>query len=170
MERFVVRRGHVKEVEGNGGLASLAREFFDNVDPTSDASFSGSHGIMTSIEARYENGALIIDITNVTPDFDDPDAMKSAMDARKRWTSFLDKSTGYNSKERGDKAKQWAKKATKAKSAISSTRHLMEMSDSISDEQRSQANSLIDEIESLLDSNENTKAAGRAEKLNKLFG
>ena len=46
----------------------------------------------------------------------------------------------------------------------------MEMSDSISDEQRSQANSLIDEIESLLDSNENTKAAGRAEKLNKLFG
>ena len=46
----------------------------------------------------------------------------------------------------------------------------MEMSDGISEDQRSKANSMIEEIESLLESNENTKAAGRAEKLNKLFG
>ena len=124
---------------------------------------------MTSIEARYQNGALIVDVTNIPPDFDDPESMKSAMEDRKRWTSFLDKATGYNSKQRGDKAKEWAKKAAKAKSAISSAHHFMEMSDNISEDKMSQANSLIEEIESLLNANENTKAAGRAEKLNKLF-
>ena len=46
----------------------------------------------------------------------------------------------------------------------------MEMSDSISEDQRKQAISMIEEIEALLEANENTKAAGRAEKLNKLFG
>ena len=96
MERFDVRRGLVKEVGESGGLAKLAEEFFDTVEETSKESFSASHGVMTSIEASYQNGALIVDVTNVPPDFDNPEAMKSAMDDRKRWTLFLDTSTGYN--------------------------------------------------------------------------
>tara|TARA_B100002052_G_C15804905_1_gene563037 strand:+ start:308 stop:820 length:513 start_codon:yes stop_codon:yes gene_type:complete len=170
MERFDVKRGLIKEVDGNGGLPSLASEYFEKVDKISDNSFSGSHGVMESIEASYENGALIVDVTNVPPDFDNPESMKSAMDDRKRWTTFLDKATGYNSKQRGDKAKEWAKKASKAKSAISSASHFMEMSDSISEDKKDSAISLIKEIEELLDANDNTKAAGKAEKLNKLFG
>ena len=169
MERFDVRRGLIKEVEESGGLSELASEFFDNVEKTSENSFSGSHGVMTSIEARFENGALIVDITNIPPDFDDQDSVKSAMDDRKRWTTFLDRATGYNSKQRGDKAKEWAKKASKAKSAISSAKHFMEISENLSESQRSKANLLIEEIEGLLESNENTKAAGRAGKLNKIF-
>ncbi|MDP7001652.1 MAG: DUF5611 family protein, partial [Candidatus Poseidoniaceae archaeon] len=100
---------------------------------------------------------------------DDPESVKSAMDARKRWTQFLDEATGYNSKQRGDKAKEWAKKASKAKSAISSARHFMEMSDNLSPDVQSQAEGLIAEIEAALDANDNTKAAGRGEKLNKLL-
>ncbi len=169
MERFDVRRGLIKEVDGNGGIANLAKEFFDSVARISDDSFEASHGVMTSIEARYENGAMIVDVANVPPDFDDPDAVKSAMEDRKRWTSFLDKATGYNSKQRGDKAKEWAKKASKAKSAISASKHFMEMSDSVSMEKKEQAEALIEEIEGLLKDSENTKAAGRAEKLKKLF-
>ena len=169
MERFDVRRGLIKEVDANGGLPLLAREFFDNVEGTSESSFRGSHGVMTDIEGRYVNGAMIVDITNVPPDFDDPESVKSAMEDRKRWTAFLDRATGYNSKQRGDKAKEWAKKASKAKSAVSAANHFMEMSDSISEDQKSQANVLISEIEELLEANDNTKAAGRAEKLNKLF-
>ena len=91
------------------------------------------------------------------------------MDDRKRWTAFLDEATGYNSKQRGDKAKEWAKKASKAKSAVSSARHFMEMSESLGQDKKDKAEELIAEIEEALDSNENTKAAGRAEKLNKLF-
>ena len=129
-----------------------------------------SHGIMTSIEGKYDDsGALIVDVTNVPPNFDDPDAMRAAMDARKRWTQFLDEATGYNSKQRGDKAKEWAKKATKAKSGVSSARHFMSMSENLSEDVRSQANALIEEIEEALENGENTRAAGRAEKLGKLL-
>ena len=53
--------------------------------------------------------------------------------------------------------------------AISSARHFMEMSETISQDKKDKAEELISEIESALESNENTKAAGRAEKLNKLF-
>ena len=169
MERFDVRRGVIKEVGENGGLSELAKEFFEKVQRTSEESFEASHGVMTSIVGRFENGAFIVDVTNVAPDFDDPESMKSAMDDRRRWTTFLDKVTGYNAKQRGDKAKEWAKKAAKAKSAISSARHFMEMSDSVPADKVEKAESLINEIESLLEANENTKANGRAEKLNKLF-
>jgi len=169
MERFDVKRGLIKEIEKNGGLSELAKKFFDNVEMLSEDSFQGSHGIMTSIDARFKDGALIVDVTNVPPNFDNPDEVKAAMDARKRWTNFLDESTGYNAKQRGDKAKEWAKKASKAKSAISSANHFMSMSDSLSEEITLQAKELISEIEMLLDANENTKAASRGEKLNKLF-
>ncbi|HJM18450.1 MAG TPA: DUF5611 family protein [Candidatus Thalassarchaeaceae archaeon] len=169
MERFDVRRGLINEVAENGGLAKLASEFFNDIKGSTESSFVASHGIMTSIEGSYKDGALIIDVTNIPPDFDDPEAMKLAMDTRKRWTEFLDRSTGYTSKQRGDKAKEWAKKASKAKSAISSARHFMELSENLSGDQISQADSLISEIEALLSENNNTKAAGRAEKLNKLF-
>jgi len=169
MERFDVRRGLINELKENGGLGKLASEFFSEIKEATELSFVASHGIMTSIEGSYEGGALIVDVTNVAPDFEDPEAMKLAMDSRKRWTNFLDRSTGYNSKQRGDKAKEWAKKASKAKSAISSAIHFMEISENIPEEKISQANSLISEIEGLLGENNNTKAASRGEKLNKLF-
>tara|TARA_B100000686_G_scaffold142910_1_gene150407 strand:+ start:11140 stop:11700 length:561 start_codon:yes stop_codon:yes gene_type:complete len=170
MERFDVKRGLVKQVSENGGLAALASEFFDDVKGSGDSSFSGSHGVMTSIEANYnEKGALIVDVTNVPPNFEDPDAVKAAMDDRKRWTTFLDAATGYNSKQRGDKAKEWAKKATKAKSAISGARHFMSMSENTPEDLVSKAESMIAEIEEALEQGDNTKAAGRAEKLTKLL-
>ena len=107
------------------------------------------------------------EVTNVPPNFDDPEAMKAAMDARRRWTTFLDDATGYDSKQRGNKAKEWAKKASKAKSAISGARHFMRMSENLSDKVREQAESMIEEIEAALEQGDNTRAAGRAEKLSK---
>ncbi len=170
MERFDVKRGLVKQVSSDGGLAVLARDYFDNVKDVGDNSFNGSHDIMTSIVASYnEQGALVVNITNVPPDFDDEQAVKSAMEARRRWTSFLDAATGYNSKQRGDKAKEWAKKASKAKSGISAARRFMSLSQNISDEVSAQAESMIEEIEAALEQGDNTKAAGRAEKLAKLL-
>ena len=169
MERFDVKRGLIKSLDSEGGLVALASHYFEVVKETGNNSFSGSHGIMTSIEGHYnEGGALIVDVTNVPPNFDDPDSVKSAMDARKKWTQFLDEATGYNSKQRGDKAKEWAKKASKAKSAVSSARHFMSMSE-ISPDIASKAEALIVEIEAALELNDNTKAAGRGEKLNKLL-
>jgi hypothetical protein len=95
--------------------------------------------------------------------------MVRARDTRKRWTTFLDEATGYNSKKRGDKAKEWGKKASKAKSAISAARHFMNMTDNLGDDVIAQVESLIAEIEAALADEDNTRAAGRGEKLNKLL-
>ncbi len=45
----------------------------------------------------------------------------------------------------------------------------MKMSKNVSDEKKSQAEELIAEIETALEEGENTRAAGRGEKLDKLF-
>ena len=77
MERFDVRRGVVKEVTANGGFGELARDFFDDVVDIGENSFRASHGIMTAINSRYENGALIVDVTNVPPDFEDTNIIRA---------------------------------------------------------------------------------------------
>ena len=46
----------------------------------------------------------------------------------------------------------------------------MEMATNLSDEIKAEAESLIGEIEAALEADDNTKAAGRAEKLGKLLG
>ena len=61
MERSDVKRGLVKQVSENGGLSALASEYFDQVNDNGDNSFIGSHGVMTSIEANYnEKGASLL--------------------------------------------------------------------------------------------------------------
>ena len=170
METFEVKRGLPKKLASEGGLAGLASKHFDSVDGQGDA-FSGSHGIMTSITGEYNAfGKLVVDVSQVLPDFSDEDAMVSANDDRSRWSAFLDEATGYNSKQRSDKSKEWLKKASKAKSGITQARKFMEISTNLSDEVSVQAESLIEEIEAALAAGDNTKAAGRAEKLGKLLG
>ena len=122
MERFEVKRGLVKQVTADGGLMALASKHFEIVEAVwRENAFSGSHDIMTSIVGHYsDKGALIVDVTNVPPNFDDPEAMARAQDTRKRWTTFLDESTGYNSKQRGDKRKGMGKEGIKGQ--ISSLR------------------------------------------------
>ena len=170
MERFDVKRGLVKQITEEGGLATVAKKYFEVVNDNGNNSFSGSHDIMTSIEAHFnDSGALMVDVKNVPPNFDNNEAMKTAQDSRKRWTQFLDEVTGYNSKQRGDKAKEWAKKSSKAKSAISQAQHFMKVSSKVSDDVKEKADSLIIEINTCLENNDFTRAASRGEKLNKLF-
>jgi len=169
METFEVKRGLIKNMASEGGLAGLAASHFDNVNGSGDA-FEGSHGIMSSIKAEYSAlGKLVVDVTNERPDFDDPSAMEMAMDTRRRWSTFLDEATGYTSKQRGDKAKEFAKKGSKAKSGISQARHFMEMATSITDETRAQAEELIITIEALLEAGDNTKAESTSKKLGKFL-
>lgn len=170
METFEVKRGLVKQVVGEGGLSSLASRHFDTVESTGDGSFNGSHGIMTSITGEYNAlGKLVVDVNQERPDFDDPVAMEAAMDTRRRWSAFLDEATGYGSKQRGDKAKEFAKKASKAKSGISQARHFISMASNISPDTIAQAEEMITTIESLLDAGDNTKAESTAKKLGTLL-
>ena len=169
METFEVKRGLAKKLASEGGLAGVASKHFDNIDGDGDA-FTGNHGIMTSISGEYNAlGKLVVDVSQVLPDFKDEAAMIAANDDRRRWSAFLDEATGYNSKQRGDKAKEVAKKAAKAKSGISQARHFMDMATNLSDETRAQAEEFITTIEGLLEAGDNTKAESTAKKLGDLL-
>ena len=170
METLDVKRGLIKNLSSEGGLAGVARKYFDNVQGQGDA-FSGSHGIMSKISGEYNGlGRLVVDVVNELPDFDDKEAMIAANQDRAMWNAFLEEATGYTSKQRSDKSKEWVKKASKAKSGINAARSFMEMATNLSDEIKVEAESLIGEIEAALEADDNTKAAGRAEKLGKLLG
>ena len=93
---------------------------------------------------------------------------EQAMESRKRWSGFLDQATGYNAKQRGDKAKEEAKKFSKAKSAIKMAHKSMEMSTKLTDEVKATALSMIAELESMIDSGE-APSEGKVKKLNDLF-
>ena len=145
-----------------------SKEFFEKVERTSEESFEASHGVMTSIVGRFENGAFIVDVTNVAPDFDDPESMKSAMDDRRRWTTFLDKVTGYNAKQRGDKAKEETKKFSKAKSAIKMAHKSMDLMKNLDQETIDKANELIASLEAMIEAG-TPPSETQVKKLDKLF-
>ena len=170
MERFEVKRGLVKSMGGNAGLAKMATGYFESIEVDADGVFTGSFGILSMVTAHYtEDGKLQVDVEQERPDFDDPNAMKIAMESRKRWSGFLDEATGYSAKQRGDKAKEAAKKISKSKSAISMARKFMEVSKSVTDEQKATAEELISQIEEKLEEGNGTRALSLSEKLNKLF-
>ena len=59
MERFEVKRGIIKSMNGNAGLAKLATEFFNDVEVNADGVFTASFAILTSVTAEYtDDGKL----------------------------------------------------------------------------------------------------------------
>lgn len=174
METFEVKRGVVKSVQADGGLSALAKKFFEGVSENEDGSIDGHFAILSKVTAHYnEKGKLVTDVEQMKGDalsefLSADDGREQAMESRRRWSGFLDAATGYTAKQRGDKAKEGAKKISKAKSAISSARHFMKMSD-VGAEKTEQAEALITEIEECLERGDATRAASRGEKLGKLF-
>ena len=175
METFEVKRGVMKSIGGNAGLAKLATEFFDNVEVDAEGNFTASFGIMTRVSGVYTaEGKLKVDVEQVSgkdlSDYLSKDGgREKAMESRKRWSTFLDQTTGYNGKQRGDKAKEAGKKISKSKSAINMARKFMEISNNVTDEQKEQAEDLISQIQQKLDEGNGTRALSLSEKLNKLF-
>ena len=174
MEKFAVKRGLVKQIGGNAGLAKLATEYFDNVNANSDGEFTASFGILTSVTGHFDkDGKLVVDVEQLKGEalgefLSGDGGREQAMESRKRWSGFLDQATGYNAKQRGDKAKEEAKKFSKAKSAIKMAHKSMEMSTKLTDEVKATALSMIAELESMIDSGE-APSEGRVKKLNDLF-
>jgi hypothetical protein len=80
----------------------------------------------------------------------------------------LDKATGYTGKQRGDKAKEQAKKFSKARSAIKMAHKSMEMSSSFSQETIDKAHEMIAELENMIEAG-NAPSEGKVKKLNDLL-
>jgi len=159
---------------GNAGLAKLATQYFENINVNSDGVFVGSFGLMVKVEGSYDDGGkLAVNVEQLKgadlADFLDAEGgREQAMESRKRWSSFLDDATGYNAKQRGDKAKEDAKKISKAKSAIKMAHKSMEMMKNLEQETIDKANELIASLESVLESG-NLPSETQVKKLNNLF-
>jgi hypothetical protein len=90
------------------------------------------------------------------------------MESRKRWSGFLDEATGYNAKQRGDKAKEEAKKFSKAKSAIKMAHKSMELMKNLDQDTIDQANELIAKLEAMIEAG-TPPSETQVKKLDKLF-
>ena len=174
MERFEVKRGLIKSTGGNAGLAKLATEFFNDVEVNAEGVFTASYAILESVTGEYTaDGKLQVDVVqmkgNALSDFLSGDGgREEAMASRSRWSSFLDRATGYSGKQRGDKAKEQAKKFSKARSAIKMAHKSIEMSSSINQETIDKAHAMIAELEEMIEAG-NAPSEGKVKKLNDLL-
>ena len=175
MEQFEVKRRLIKKIDAEGGLLGIANEYFENIKNLDNGGFEGDYGILTQVNAYFsDEGKLVVDVHQLKgQELDDflsaDDGREKAMESRKRWSGFLDSATGYNAKQRGDKAKENAKKASKAKTGISAARHFMKMAKNISEEKVADAEVLISDIEKELEMGNNTRAHSLANKLTKFL-
>ncbi len=173
MEQYYVKRGVIKDL-GPNGLAQLAAQHFDGVVANSDGGFVANKGIMTKLEAFYnDENKLVVDVEQLKGEalsevLSAEGGREIAMGSRSAFSSFLDAATGYNSKQRGDKAKEDGKKAGKARTNIKMALKLMSISTKITDEMKVEANDLIAQIQEKLDDGNFTRAMSLSEKLSKL--
>ncbi len=174
MERFEVKRGLIKSTGGNAGLAKLATEFFNDVEVNAEGVFTASYAILESVTGEYTaDGKLQVDVVQMKGDalsdfLSGDGGREEAMASRSRWSSFLDRATGYSGKQRGDKAKEQAKKFSKARSAIKMAHKSIEMSSSINQETIDKAHVMIAELEEMIEAG-NAPSEGKVKKLNDLL-
>jgi len=174
MERFAVKRGLIKSMGGNAGLAKLATTYFENINVDSEGVFTGSYGLLVRVQGSYDdNGKLAVDVVQLKGSelgefLDSDEGPQKAMESRKRWSGFLDDATGYNAKQRGDKAKEETKKFSKAKSAIKMAHKSMELMKNLDQATIDQANALIAGLEEMIEAG-TPPSETQVKKLDKLF-
>ena len=174
MERFAVKRGLIKSMGGNAGLAKLATTYFDNINVDADGVFTGSYGLLVSVQGSYDDaGKLAVDVVqlkgaDLAAFIDSDDGREKAMESRKRWSGFLDDATGYSAKQRGDKAKEEAKKFSKAKSAIKMAHKSMELMKNLDQATIDTAHQLIADLEAKIEAG-TPPSETQVKKLDKLF-
>ena len=102
MERFAVKRGLIKSMGGNAGLAKLATAYFDNINVNAEGVFTGSYGLLVKVEGSYDDaGKLAVDVVQLKGAelgafLESDEGPQKAMESRRRWSGFLDEATGYN--------------------------------------------------------------------------
>jgi hypothetical protein len=174
MERFAVKRGLIKSMGGNAGLAKLATQYFENINVDGDGVFTGGFGLMVKVEGSYDDaGKLAVDVeqlkgADLAAFLDSENGREQAMESRKRWSAFLDEATGYNAKQRGDKAKEDAKKLSKAKSAIKMAHKSMEIMQNLDQGTVDSALETIANLEAIMEAG-NLPTETQVKKLNDLF-
>lgn len=100
---YDIKRGHLRNIEGDG-LKNIMDELFNGYREEEDTLIA-SYGGMRELKVRImDKSTLSIKIES---DTDVPDDV--ALDTIRKFNRFLEKATGFNSKQRRDRLSKKAK-------------------------------------------------------------
>ncbi len=103
MQAYPVKRGQAKNIEGVR-LKDMMEMAFGPVEEQ-EGKFVCAYGALERITAWTDGKSLFVD-TKANPNVDND----TAVSTRERWTAFLEKATGFTSKQRAKKIQEEAKK------------------------------------------------------------
>ncbi len=103
MQVYEVKRGHSKALEGEG-LKQMLEELFGAVSEKQGV-YIVSHGAIREMSVWFDGESLYAD-TNMDRDVDDATAAATIS----AYNSFLEKATGFTSKQRRERLQKRAKK------------------------------------------------------------
>jgi len=108
MQSFEIKRGHGKSLE-DGGLKSLMEEEFGDVSEK-DNLFSASFKALKKMDVEF----ISITEIKVETETDNEATPEDSLDAHQAYNRFMFNVTGFNAKQRIDRAKAKAKREDKA--------------------------------------------------------
>lgn len=109
MQTFEVKRGHGKSLE-DGGLKKMMEEQFGSIKSFDDTTFNGSFKALKSITVEFRSVKEI----GVETETDNEASPEDSLEAHQAYNRFMEAVTGFNAKQRVDRAKARAKKEAKA--------------------------------------------------------
>ena len=109
MQSFEVKRGHGKTLE-DGGLKNLMEEQFGSVDNSEESIFNASFKALKTNTVEFRS----IKEIGVETETDNEASPEDSLAAHQAYNRFMESVTGFNAKQRVDRAKARAKKEAKA--------------------------------------------------------
>jgi hypothetical protein len=104
MSEYEVKRGHQENISPEK-LKAHMKDIFGNADQRDDK-YVTSFGALKELRAWQGGKNMLCVETEMDPTVDDEVAQKTI----KAYNTFLERTTGYNAKERGKRAQKKAKK------------------------------------------------------------
>ena len=109
MQTFEIKRGHGKTLE-DGGLKNMMEEEFGSVKNNDESTFNASFKAIKSITVEFRS----IKEIGVETETDNDASPEDSLAAHQAYNKFMQNVTGFNAKQRVDRAKARAKKEAKA--------------------------------------------------------
>ena len=109
MQTFEIKRGHGKTLE-DGGLKNMMEEEFGSVKDDDESTFNASFKALKSITVEFRS----IKEIGVETETDNDATPEDSLAAHQAYNKFMQNVTGFNAKQRVDRAKARAKKEAKA--------------------------------------------------------
>ena len=109
MQTFEIKRGHGKTLEGDG-LKNMMEDEFGSVKKEGESTFKASFKALKSIVVEFRS----IKEIGVETETDNEASPEDSLSAHQAYNRFMESVTGFNAKQRVDRAKARAKKEAKA--------------------------------------------------------